>query len=193
MSHRLCSCEAAKVVFVCAASLRITFSSTSSCAAHPGSQVSWNSHKMKSTRVCRDYWKKVPNQRVQNKYRTFENQTSPQNMAPSSLDLLQMNRDRGMTDTSNRLIMKLTCFLLYCAGKNMMGQILQGFCFTPKTLSCQGLDRKQGKLNLIFLSLQLTEHTNIITLIAIRNAIICYAYGITLLKITFLLTVQDCV
>lgn len=76
MSRRLCSCEAEceekKAVFMRAASLRTTFSSTSSRAAHPGSQVSWNPHKMKSNRACRDYWKKAPNQRARNKYRLFK-------------------------------------------------------------------------------------------------------------------------
>lgn len=64
MGCRLCCCEAEcdewKAVFICAASLRITFSKP-----HPvlltHTQVSWSSHKMKSTRVCPDYWIKAPN------------------------------------------------------------------------------------------------------------------------------------
>lgn len=63
-TYVLCCCEAeceeGKAVFTSTASLRITFSKP-----HPvlftRSRVSWNSHKMKSTRVCRDDWIKAPN------------------------------------------------------------------------------------------------------------------------------------
>lgn len=64
------SARRGRAVFIRNASLRITFSKP-----HPvlltHSQISWNSHKMKSTRVCPDYWIKAPNWNTKNQYRTF--------------------------------------------------------------------------------------------------------------------------
>lgn len=99
-SLSLCSheteCEEGKSVFICAASLKKTFSKP-----HPAlltqSQVSWNSYKMKSTWVCPDYWTKAPNWNTKTNAGNLKWNPSlagQQNKTPNSSELFYWERGR---------------------------------------------------------------------------------------------------